>query len=340
MKKYMAITIAAIALIALIGIGAWSLQDSGKDYSGKMDSINIGTVPVYAAALIYIAEDQQFFEENGIIINVTDYPTGIATTDAMLMGDTDLAWVAEFPLVRMAFAKDEIAVIAVVGRFQEQYLFGRNDRGIHRIANFEGKKIGIPRNTIAEFYLGRYLQLHGIDKRNITLVDVGAAESLDAIVNGRVDGVVAWEPFSSQIRMQMADHVIALPIQNNQPGYGTVVGRTEWLQGHPNVVHRFLTSLYQAETYCTRNPAAAKEIMRNRLNFDEAFTETIWSENQISLSLDQSLIVAMEDEGRWMIANNMTNATQVPDFTRFISTESLENEKPGSVNIISGNGGP
>jgi hypothetical protein len=42
----------------------------------------------------------------------------------------------------------------------------------------------------------------------------------------------------------------------------------------------------------------------------------------------------MEDEGRWMIRNNLTNAETVPDFRKYLSTDSLERVSPGSVKII------
>jgi len=70
------------------------------------------------------------------------------------------------------------------------------------------------------------------------------------------------------------------------------------------------------------------------LKFDEAFTETIWSENQFSLSLDQSLVTAMEDEARWMIKNNLTKEKQVPDFLNYIYVDGLKAVKPEAVNII------
>ena len=292
--------------------GLWSC--SKGEYSGKVESITFATVPTAATTLIYIAQDQHFFAANGLSVNIKDYNTGTATTEALLKGDVDIAWVAEFPFVHRAFAKEKISIIAVVGRFNEQYLFGRKDRGINTVADLKGKKIGIPRDTIAEFYLGRFLDLHGMAVQNVTIVDVGAQQSVDAILGGRVDGVVAWEPYSSQMRTQLADSAVALPIQSGQPGYGAITGRNDWIKGHPEIVNRFLKSLAQAEDYLTRNPAAAKGILQKRLKYDEVFTETIWSENQFSLSLDQSLVTAMEDEARWMIKNNLTTEKQIPNF--------------------------
>jgi NitT/TauT family transport system substrate-binding protein len=66
----------------------------------------------------------------------------------------------------------------------------------------------------------------------------------------------------------------------------------------------------------------------------DKYIARVWPEHQFSLSLDQSLITAMEDEGRWMIANNMTNATNVPDLGNYIYEEGLEAIRPGSVNIM------
>jgi len=62
--------------------------------------------------------------------------------------------------------------------------------------------------------------------------------------------------------------------------------------------------------------------------------DTVWSQNQFSLSLDQALIVTMEDEARWMIANKLTSEKQVPDFLNYIYVDALKAVKPEAVNII------
>lgn len=320
--------------IALAGFGVWFFTASPERSREKMESINLGTVPTAASALLYIAQDQHFFEVNGLNVTIRDYDTGAATTGALLKGEMDIAWVAEFPFVKRAFAKEKISIIAVIDRFDEDYIFCRKDRGIKTIADLKGEKIGIPFNTIIEFYLGRFLELHGMTVRDLTIVDVPAKKSVEAIVSGRVDGVIAWEPFVSQIRMQMADKVSAWPVQSNQPGYGTLAVRNDWIAVHPEVVNRFLKSLAQAEDYLVENPADAKAIVRKRLNYDNAITETIWSQHQFSLSLDQSLILAMEDEARWMIRNNLTGEKAVPNFLDHIYVDGLEAIKPQAVNII------
>jgi NitT/TauT family transport system substrate-binding protein len=319
--------VASTLTILLVALGLWSC-------SRKTESISFGTVPTAATTLIYIAQEQHFFAANGLSVNIKDYNTGAATTEALLKGDLDFAWVAEFPFVHRAFAKEKISIIAVVGRFNEQYLFGLKDRGINTVADLKGKKIGIPRNTIAEFYLGRFLELNGMNIQDVSLIDVPPPRSMDAIPDGSIDGVIAWEPYTSQIRVKLADRAVALPIQSSQPGYGAITARNDWIKGRPEIVNRFLKSLAQAEDYLTSNPAAAKAILRKWLKIDDSFMETIWSENQFSLSLDQSLITAMEDEARWMIKNKLTKEKNVPNFLDYIYEDGLKAVKPEAVNII------
>jgi ABC-type nitrate/sulfonate/bicarbonate transport system substrate-binding protein len=103
---------------------------------------------------------------------------------------------------------------------------------------------------------------------------------------------------------------------------------------HPEDITRFLQALAQAEEYASSHPAEAQAIVQRRLNLDAGYMDTVWQQNQFSLSLDQSLVLAMEDEGRWMIQNNLTTETTIPDFRNYVYTKGLEAVKPGSVNII------
>ncbi len=42
----------------------------------------------------------------------------------------------------------------------------------------------------------------------------------------------------------------------------------------------------------------------------------------------------MEDEGRWMINNNLTPEKQIPNFLDYIFMDGLKAIKPEAVNII------
>jgi NitT/TauT family transport system substrate-binding protein len=170
--------------------------------------------------------------------------------------------------------------------------------------------------------------------QNVTVVNIDPSEFVDAIASGKVDAVVCAQPFAGEITEKLDNEVVEWSVQSSQPAYGVFVARNDWIAANSDLVVRFLKSINMAEQYTTTNPAGAKDIVQKQLNLSDPYLSSEWSENQFSLSLDQSLVLSMEDEARWMIANNMTNATTIPDFGKYIYTNGLENVSPDSVNII------
>jgi ABC-type nitrate/sulfonate/bicarbonate transport system substrate-binding protein len=146
--------------------------------------------------------------------------------------------------------------------------------------------------------------------------------------------VVVWEPFVSQIRKHQANGIVSLSVHSGQAMYGILVCRNDWIKQYPEMVKRVLNSLAQAEEYVVRHPAEAKAILKKQYQYDDAYVERIWPEHQFSLSLDQSLITAMEDEARWMIKNNLTTEKQVPDFMNYLYFDSLKAIRAEAVNMI------
>jgi NitT/TauT family transport system substrate-binding protein len=55
---------------------------------------------------------------------------------------------------------------------------------------------------------------------------------------------------------------------------------------------------------------------------------------QMMLGLDQSLLLALEEEARWAIANRLVPGTQVPNYLEFIHPEALSAVRPRSVFLL------
>ncbi len=334
MKKIVS-AIAVIAAITLVGFGAWYLTNSTTTYSGTSESITIGIPPLESAALIYIAVDQGFFARNGLNVTVRDYEPAIAGVDGMLNGVVDLAGASEYAVVVKAFKGENVSIIVSGDEIQANYLVGRKDRGIQNVSDLRGKKIGIPLGTNVEFYLSRFLVLHGIDPRDVTIVDVRPPQFVNATINGDVDAIICWQPYVNEIQGRLGDDTVSWPAQSSQLIYGVIVCRNDWIAGHPELIDRFLKSLDEALEYNINHPDEAKAIVQKRLNYDDMYMAAVWPENHFSLSLDQSLILAMEDEARWMIKNNLITERTIPDFRDYIYTNGLNDVKLWSVSIIS-----
>jgi len=330
------VTIVVIAIAVIAGLGGWLFLDSQKNTEDSMESITVAYSPFESTALFWIAEDQQFFGKNGINITLRKYDSGAAALEGVVNGEADIAiGISEFPLVRKAFENTRARAIGNIDKGDFIYLVARRDRGIVNVSDLKGKRIGTTIGTVAEFHLGRFLMLHGITLRDVILVDVKTPEGwIDDVAKGDIDGIATAQPYANAARDRLGDNAVVWSIQSSQPLFGLVISNDEWLKTHSVQGERFLRSLAEAEEYIHAHPSEARATVQKRLNLDAGYVNTVWQQNQFSLTLDQSLVLAMEDEARWMIRNNLTNATAVPDFRNYLYTDGLDKVKPGSVKII------
>jgi len=331
MKKTVA-AIAIIAAITLVGFGAWYFASSQPAYSGTPESITIGEFPYDAAALIYIAEGQGYFAKNGLNVTLRDYDSSLSALNGLKNGETDFSVSSEYNIVGEVYKKRNISVIGNIDKFQTAYIVGRKDRGIVNVSDLVGKKIGVARGGLGEFYLGRFLDLHGMSMSDVTLVDLPPSLWVQAITNGSIDALMTGG-YIDQIKERLGNNAVLWPAQSSQEGYWVISCRGDWAASHPEQINRLLKSIAQAEEYTINHPDAASAIIQKRANYTDAYMATMWPKHQFALSLDQSLLLAMNDEGRWMIKNNLTTEKTLPYFRDYIYTKGLEVVKPESVNI-------
>jgi ABC-type nitrate/sulfonate/bicarbonate transport system substrate-binding protein len=240
---------------------------------------------------------------------------------------------SENVFVGKAFNKSNISVIGNIDRYQIVDLIGRKDKGIENVSDLKGKKIGLTRNTISEFYLGRFLDLHGMSIHDVTLVNLPLSQFTQSLTNGSIDALLTGNNID-QIQEMLGSNAVVWPPQSSQKSYYLMSCRNDWAASHQEQINRLLESLAQAEEYAINHPAEAMAMVQKRLNYTDAYMAEIWPDNEFSLTLDQSLVTAMEDEGRWMIANNLTSEKSIPDFSGYIDRNGLEKVKPEAVNIL------
>jgi NitT/TauT family transport system substrate-binding protein len=282
-----------------------------------------------------VAEDQGFFTGNRLNVTFKIYDVGLNAATGLVNGEVDMASpVAEYVMVAKIFDKKQIQAIASIDNVDYAFVIGRKDHGIEKISDLQGKTIGVVRGTILEFQLGRFLELNGVDPATVTLVPGKLPEAAEALLKGEVDAVMSIPPFVANIQEQLGANAAVWPAQNSQPFYSLVLAQSAWIEAHPKIVEQFLRAMKQAEEFISDHPEEAKAILQERLKFSDEDIARVWSQNQFSLSLDQSLILAMEDEARWMMKNSLTTETTMPYFLDYLYLEGLEAVKPEAMNII------
>lgn len=323
----------ALTAVVIAGILGASLGSSCQNGSGKAEPITIGIMEDITNTLVLTADEKGFFKANGLDVTIKGYGTGTAANEALSKNEVDVAATTEFVVVGAAFEKEEIRIIAVRNKFENIYLVALKDRGIENVSDLKRKRVGVPRQSINEFYLSRFLYLSGMDVSDSILVNINPAKPLVALTNNEADALVVRHSFVDQVAQYYKNEVVVWPVQSDQPIFGVISSRSDWITRNPALIRKLLRALVQSEAYIIDNPTQAKAIIKERLKLEDSFVESTWPQHKFAVSLEFSLIVAMNDEARWMIDNRLTSEKTVPDFKDYVYVDGLKAVKPRAVDI-------
>jgi NitT/TauT family transport system substrate-binding protein len=330
-------TKAVLMLIAIAGIALIFLycqKGSGAKFTGPVEKITVGVVAIESSALVYIADALGMFKEHGLDATIIDFPEGVKATDDLLKNRIDVAAASDFVFVTRSFKRNDLRIFGSIFRGDTFEVIARKDRGISEPAHLKGRRIGLTRGTVLDFFLETFLSLQGIAAGSVRLVDLRPSEIPEAISSGAVDAVYAWEPYVGEIKKSLGPNAVIWPGQSGQSYQFVLMGKEEFIKERPIAVERLLKALLEAEKYCSEHTVDAQNLIASRLGHEPASLQSLWKRVDFRVGLDQDLVIIMEDETKWAMRRRLTEKTEMPNYLNFIHLQSLEKIKPEAVRII------
>lgn len=328
------IVLVVIILVVMVVLSSFVYLSSQKSYSGNVEPVTLGVYPSEYSSLIYIANDQQYFSANGLKITLKSYPSGSAAVTGMLKGDVNVATASEFVVVNNAMQNASLYAFGSISKYLNLYIVARTDKGINSVSDLPGKRIGIAIGTGTQFYLGRYLELNKINLTQVTLVNVNFAQTPTALANGTIDAAITFQPYINQIQSLLGNTTVIWPAQADQFGYFEAICTRNWATTHPDLIVRFLKAMVQAENFNIDHQNQAIAFVAKDLNYTNSYATSVWHDYEYSVTIDQTFILLMQDESRWLINNNLTSSTSIPSFSNYVYSDALKSVDPSAVNII------
>jgi NitT/TauT family transport system substrate-binding protein len=327
------VRLALWALVVVLLVIAGYLWQNGKFFrSTPPEKITIGSILSRISGLVYVAQEQGYFKAQGLDVTVKTNASSPESIEDLKAGHIDLACCGVFNLVKEACGDGaNLHALAVLCNGQIMDLVARRDRGIKEPEDLRGKTIGVLQGTAAEYFLGVVLTFNHIPWRAVTVVDFQPSALGEALATGKVDAVVAWEPYLGDIFKKMGDAVVTWPAQEKQDIFWILVGRAGYLKRNPAAVEKLLRALGQAANFIKEHPAEAQEMICRRAKFPQAE----WNRYPLryEIFLDQGLLLHLEDEAAWMIKNGITNRTEIPDFMNYLDPGPLTEVNPQAVRL-------
>ena len=323
-----------IAIIVVIGVSVGGCQEKPEEYTGPVEKLTLAAYAGDTGALVYIAQEQGYFADNGLDVTIKDFESGKAAADVLLAGEADISTSADFVLVSNSFEQDNLRVLGTVALAETVELVTREDTGINQPSDLKGKRVGITRKSVGEFFLGTFLIFHGLSVQDVQVIDLTPSEIVDAVVNGDIDAGLTWEPNIFKVKSRLGADVISWPGQSGQDFYFILLTKEEFIEENPQVIERFLQALIRAEEFVKENEAEVKKLFATMFGYESSYIDYSWQRHDFTVVLPQALIVAMEDQARWRIKNKLTEATEIPNYLDYIYLDALEEVKPEAIGII------
>jgi NitT/TauT family transport system substrate-binding protein len=324
------ITVLIVVAFLLNGIIGCSREQSAP----KHEKITIAVSPWPASTPLYIAHEKGYFRDQGLDATLHSYTSGHLGLDAMLSGKADIATAGDTPIARAAIDSKPVAVVATVSEITSAILIiARKDRGISAPDDLRGKKIGLALGSAAEFFLHVYLTTSYINPKEVRIVNIAADKIVDALLNGEVDAVSTWSPFTIVLREKLGSNALILHDPNIYTMTWNIAATQDFVKTNPERIKRFLRAVIRANSFINEHPDEARTISAKHIGTDSPLFEKEWKAYNFTAVLDQSLILNLEDQARWMIKREAGSAQRPSNFMDFIYTDGLKAVQPEAVTI-------
>ncbi len=290
----------------------------------------------YAESLNFLpslADDIKAYEENCIKIEPTLYGTGKQALAGLVAGDVDFCVAGLGPYVYSSVANDSLQIIASVATFYNLYhVLAREDRGIHEPIDLIGKTIGTTKGSSIHYFLNNFLLENRIPEEEVHFVFDKAGNLTDLMISGKLDAICLRDPYLEKIDTALKGKINRFSSPELPSNTLNIVTTKQFIRVHPEVVYGFIAAIYEAELayldktdgYKVFYSMLSPEMKRN------------WSnpETRLHVSLEQNLILEMENIARWMVRMELMRCDVIPDYQDRIDTTFLAQANPHAITII------
>lgn len=304
-----------------------------QSYQGDLQKIRVAKIGVNPL-LQTIAQNKGYFAQNGLEPVVTNYATGPQTLDNLIQDQLDIGLAADFAGVSYIFEHPELRIITSESQQDTFNLIVRTDKGITAPADLKGKKIGVTRKGAGEFFLARFLTLNNLSTQDIEILDRLPTDMSIQLADGTLDAVVLFEPSAFNLKKELGDKAQVWPIQGAEKVSAILFSTKDFIAARPDLIERYVRSLTQAQDFIMTDPQEAKTIMATAGNFSAEYVDYVWQKTTYNVSLQQSLLLTMEEQARFLISTQSTAQTTIPNYLDYMYFDALEKVKPNAISII------
>lgn len=275
-RRAAAAAVAALPLLALGCGGGSEPASSGGGGGGGQETatVTLGVIPIIDVAPVYLGQEQGFFEEQGIELEISAGQGGAAIIPGIVGGSLDVGFTNNLSLV-IASAKGLPLQVAASGVDStgdpalDPFTISTADDSITRPADLAGKRVAVNAvNSVGDAVVKASVEADGGDPSSIQFVELAFPNMTAAMTAGDVDAAWIVEPFVT-IGAPQGVRVLTTPLldfTDIDVELSTYATSEQFAAGNADVLARFKTAMDQSLEYAQQNTDAVRAVLPTYLD--------------------------------------------------------------------------
>lgn len=324
----------AVLIIALLLLSTCNRSTSNKPVYKQVDKVRLGLTKTPPGWLTLIAKAKGFYKKHALDADILFFKSGKRALKGMFAGKVDVAITADGPIVFQSMKRKDFTVVATIGSSSnDNVVVASRQSGILKPADLKGKRIATQKKSSAHFYQHLFLIENGLSEADVTRVFMKVEKLPEALKNGQTDAISTREPFYSETLKLLGENAIAFETPGLYFKTFQLVTSENYIAKKQRVLEKITRALIDAEQFLLENHNESVEVLSKEVGISKASIEKVLASLHLAVRLEQSLILNLEDEARWVVNSKLSNGAVVPNYLDFISEDTLLKIRPESVTI-------
>lgn len=281
------------------------------------------------------ASGSLFIELSPLLIAADNAYPGPITMDVggiplIVSGRVDVATNAETQLLRESVDNPDLRVIFTVAESFYR-IVGKRSAGVRTVADLKGKRVTVPRNTSAHYYLVKMLATAKLTEADITIAAIPYAEAVQALKDGRSDAMVAFEPVPENAKEALGDDAVVLQDKSVYRELFNLNTSTKVLAdpAKRRSVVQLVRTLMETSKAWRENPGPSLPLIASKLSLTPELIRAALPEIRYAGGMVDDLLDVLVEEEQWVAKERNRTPRTRAQLATLIDKSVLEEARRG-----------
>jgi len=269
--------------------------------------IKIGVMPDEATLPYYVAAQEGIFTNHGLDVEIIPFLSAMERDSALIAGEIDGAENDPVGVALMRNAGYDLKIVSI--ELQETpakmrfAILASPASNISSVADLNGKKIAISRNTIIEYITDALVGDTAVEKVEVKKVPL----RMQMLLSNEIDAATLPEPLASYALYKGARLVISDSMLNRTISQTVIVFRANFLNNNSEAVNEFLAAYGEAVNRINANPEKYRALLVEKTHIPPEiasnYTIAPYLQPQVYPETDFDTVI------HWLRAKNLLHRT-------------------------------